>query len=121
MNAIDVPSPSTAASTWPTWSPISAFALTVIPDSPFDEIWSLTMFADSWAISAAGPDGAQELLAIEDGARRVRLRQDGLVVRELAVDQPAHEVHALEVEQDLVAALGEDDVDRVVRVAEDRA
>ena len=34
LNAIDVPSPSTAASTWPTWSPISALALTVIPGSP---------------------------------------------------------------------------------------
>src|SRR6478752_10007745 len=54
LNAIVVPSPSTAASTWPTWSPTSAFALTVIPDSPSALTWSLTMLADSWAISAAG-------------------------------------------------------------------
>ena len=65
------------------------------------------------------PDGAQELLAIEDGPRRVALRHDLLVVRELAVDQPADEVDAVEVEQDLVAAAGEDDLDRVVDVGQD--
>ena len=48
------------------------------------------------------------------------LRQDLLVVGELAVDEPAHEVDALEVEQDLVAGLGEDELDRVVGVGEDR-
>ena len=47
-------------------------------------------------------DGPQELLAIEDGARRVGRWQDLLIVRELAVDQPADEVDPLEVEQDLV-------------------
>ena len=54
LNAIVVPSPSTAASTWPTWSPTSAFALTVIPGSPSSPTSSFTMFADSLAIRAAG-------------------------------------------------------------------
>ena len=64
-------------------------------------------------------DGPQELLAIEHGPGRVGLRQDLLVVRELAVDQPADEVDAVEVEQDLVAAAGQDDLDRVVDVGQD--
>ena len=119
MNAIVVPSPSTAASTWPTWSPTSALALTVIPASPSPPTWSLTMFAGLVGDERRRPDGAQQLLAIEDGPRRVRLRQDLLVVRELAVDEPADEVDALEVEQDLVAAAGEDDLDRVVGVGQD--
>ena len=45
--------------------------------------------------------------------------QDLLVVGELAVDEPAHEVHALEVEQDLVAAGRQDDIHRLVDVGED--
>ena len=65
------------------------------------------------------PDGPQQLLAVEDGPRRVRRRQDLLVVRELAVDEAADEVDALEVEQDLVAGLGEDDLDGIVRVGQD--
>jgi DNA polymerase-3 subunit beta len=52
--SIVVPSPSTAASTWPTWSPTSALALTVMPASPSAPIWSFTMLADSWAMRAAG-------------------------------------------------------------------
>ena len=77
------------------------------------------MFADSWAMSAAGRTARRQLLAIEDGPRRVLLRDDLLVVRELAVDEPADEVDALEVEQDLVAAAGEDDLDGVARVGQD--
>ena len=65
------------------------------------------------------PDRAQELLAIEDRPRRVGLGHDLLVVRELAVDEPADQVDALEVEQDLVAPAGEDDLDRVVDVGQD--
>ena len=48
----------------------------------------------------------------------MRLRHDLLVVGELAVDEPAHEVDAIEVEQDLVAAAGQDDLDRVVDVGQ---
>ena len=77
------------------------------------------MLADELAISAAGRTASQELLAVEHGARRVARRQDLLVVRELAVDQPADEVDALEVEEDLVARLGEDELDRVVGVGQD--
>ncbi len=48
-------------------------------------------------------------------------RQDLLVVRELAVDEARHEVDALEVEQDLVAGLGQHELDGVVGVREDPA
>ena len=119
MNAIDVPSPSTVASTWPTWSPISALALTVMPGLAVRADLELHDVGRLVGDERGRPDRPEELLAIEDGARRVGLRQDRLVVRELAVDQPADEVDALEVEQDLVAGLGEHDVDRVVGVAED--
>ena len=44
---------------------------------------------------------------------------DLLVVRELAVDQPADEVDAVEVEQDLVLAGGQHDLDRVVDIGQD--
>ena len=114
-----VPSPSTAASTWPTWSPTSALALTVMPglavaaDLELDDVGRLV------GDERRRPDGPQELLAIEHGPRRVRGRHDLLVVRELAVDQPADEVDAVEVEQDLVLAGGEDDLDRLVDVGED--
>ena len=64
------------------------------------------MLAELLAMSAAGPDGPQQLLALELGARGVALRQDLLVVGELAVDEPADEVDALEVEQHLVASPG---------------
>ena len=67
------------------------------------------------------PDRPEELLAIEHGPRRVGRRQDRLVVRVLAVDQAAHQVDALEVEEDLVPRVGEDDRDRVVDVGEDAA
>src|SRR5206468_12574711 len=60
------------------------------------------------------PDGLEELLAVDDGPRRVARWQDLLVIRELPVDEAADEIDALEVEQDLVACRGEDDVDRVV-------
>ena len=103
LNAIVVPSPSTAASTWPTWSPTSALALTVIPASPSPPIWSLTMFADSWAMSAAGRTARRSSSRSRTARVAWAWRQDLLVVRELAVDQPADEVDALEVEQDLVA------------------
>ena len=65
------------------------------------------------------PDGAQELLAIEDGPRGVALRHDLLVVRELAVDEPADQVDPVEVEEDLVPAAGEHDLDRVVDIGQD--
>ena len=65
------------------------------------------------------PDRPQELLAVEDGPGRVAGRDDLLVVRELAVDQPADEVDPVEVEQDLVRAAGQDDLDRVVDVGQD--
>ena len=65
------------------------------------------------------PDRPQELLAIEDRPRRVGLGHDLLVVRELAVDEPADEVDPVEVEEDLVAAAGEDDLDRIVDIGED--
>ena len=116
-----MPSPSTAASTWPTWSPTSALALTVMPglavaaDLELDDVRRLV------GDERRRPDGPEQLLAVEDGAGRVRLRHDLLVVRELAVDEPADEVDALDVEQDLVAAGGEHDLDRVVGVGQDRA
>ena len=47
---------------------------------------------------------------------RVRRRQDLLVVRELAVDEAADEVDALEVEDDLVLGRCQDDVDGIVAV-----
>ena len=47
------------------------------------------------------------------------LWHDLLVVGELAVDQPAHEIYTLEVEQDLVATRREEDVHRLGRVGED--
>ena len=58
------------------------------------------------------PDRLEQLLAIDDRAGRMTLRQDLLVVRELAVDEPAHEVDPLEMEQDLVLARRQDDIDR---------
>ncbi len=119
MNAIVVPSPSTAASTWPTWSPTSALALTVIPGSPSDADLELDDVGRLVGDQRGRTDGTQELLAIEDGPRRVALRHDLLVVRELAVDEPADEVDPIEVEEDLVALAGEHDLDRVVDVGQD--
>ena len=77
------------------------------------------MFADSWAMSAAGRTARRSSSRSRTARVVWRLRQDLLVVRELAVDQPADEVDALEVEQDLVLGRGEDDLDRVVGVGED--
>ena len=91
----------------------------MIPFSPFAADLELDDVGRLVGDERRRPDGAQELLAIEDGARRVGLGHDLLVVRELPVDEPAHEVDALEVEQDLVAAGREDDLDRVVDVGED--
>ena len=79
------------------------------------------MFAAALAISAASRTALRQVLAIDDRAGRMALRQDLLIVRELAVDEPADEVDALEVEQDLVLARGEDHVDRVVDVGQDPA
>ena len=79
------------------------------------------MLADELAIRAAGRDGAEELLAVELGATRVTGREDLLVVGELAVDQPGDEVDPVEVEQHLVAGLGEDELDGVVGVGQDPA
>ena len=77
------------------------------------------MLADSWAMSAAGRT-ARRSSSRSRTARVVWLcGHDLLVVRELAVDEPADEVDAVEVEQDLVAAAGEDDLDRVVDVGQD--
>ena len=77
------------------------------------------MFADSWAISAAGRT-ARSSSSRSRTARVVWLcGHDLLVVRVLAVDQAADEVDALEVEQDLVACAGQHDLDRVVDVGQD--
>ena len=77
------------------------------------------MLADSWAMSAAGRT-ARRSSSRSRTARVVWLgRHDLLVVRELAVDEPADEVDAVEVEQDLVAGRGQDDLDRVVDVGQD--
>ena len=119
MKAIVVPSPSTAASTWPTWSPTSALALTVMPGLAVGADLELHDVGRLVGDERRRTDGPQELLAVEDGPRRVLLRHDLLVVRELAVDQPAHEVDAVEVEQDLVATAGQDDLDRVVDIGQD--
>ena len=59
-------------------------------------------------------DCPQQLLAVEHGPGRVGRRDDLLVVRELTVDQAADEVDPVEVEQDLVATAGQDDLDRLV-------
>ena len=66
-------------------------------------------------------DGLEEVVAVQLDARRVGRRQDLLVVRELAVDEAADQVDALDVEEDLVLLGGEDDLDRVVRVGRARA
>ena len=77
------------------------------------------MLADSWAMSAAGRT-ARRSSSRSSTARVVwAVGHDLLVVRELAVDEPADEVDAVEVEQDLVAAAGQDDLDRVVDVGQD--
>ena len=77
------------------------------------------MLADSWAMSAAGRT-ARRSSSRSSTARVVWLcGHDLLVVRELAVDQPADEVDPVEVEEDLVAAAGQDDLDRVVDVGQD--
>ena len=68
---------------------------------------------------AGQPDGREQLVAVDRRLRGEALRQDLLVVGELAVDQPADQVDALEVEQDLVPAGRQDDVDRFVRVGQD--
>ncbi len=114
-----MPSPSTAASTCPTWSPTSALALTVIPASPSARDLELDDVRRLVGDERGRADGSQQLFAIEHGARRVAGRHDLLVVRELAVDQPADQVDPVEVEQDLVLAGGEDDLDRVVDVGQD--
>ena len=77
------------------------------------------MLADELAMQAGQADGLEQLVAVDHRPGRVALRQDLLVVRELAVDQAADEVDAVEVEQDLVAGRRQDDLDRVVRVGED--
>ena len=77
------------------------------------------MLADSWAISAAGRTARRSSSRSRIGPRRVALGHDLLVVRELAVDEAADQVDAVEVEQDLVAAAGQDDLDRVVDVGQD--
>ena len=65
------------------------------------------------------PDGLEEVVAVELDARRVRRRQDLLVVGELPVDEAADEVDALDVEEDLVLLGREDHLDRVVSVGQD--
>ena len=77
------------------------------------------MLADSWAMSAAGRT-ARSSSSRSSTARVAWLcGSDLLVVRELAVDEPADEVDAVEVEEDLVARRGEHDLDRVVDVGQD--
>ena len=61
---------------------------------------------------------SEEFVTIDDGAGRVRRGHHRLVVRELTVDEAAHEIHALEMEEDLVARLGQDDLDGAVIVGE---
>jgi hypothetical protein len=63
---------------------------------------------------AGQSDGRQQLVAIDRGPGREALRQDLLVVGELAVDESADQVDALDVEQDLISARRQDDVDRIV-------
>ena len=77
------------------------------------------MLADAWAISAASRTALSSSSRSSTARVAWRRRQHLLVVRELAVDQPAHEVDALEVEQDLVPGLGQHDLDRVVGVGQD--
>ena len=77
------------------------------------------MLADSWAISAAGRTARRSSSRSRTARVVWRLGHDLLVVRELAVDQPADQVDAVEVEQDLVAPAGQDDLDRVVDVGQD--
>ncbi len=67
----------------------------------------------------ARSDGREQLVTVDGGFRREALRQHLLVVWKLAVDQPADQVYALEVEKDLVAARREDDIDRVFCVGQD--
>ena len=77
------------------------------------------MLADSWAISAAGRT-ARSSSSRSRMARVVWVcGHDLLVVRELAVDQPADQVDPVEMEQDLVAACRQDDLDRVFDVGQD--
>ena len=79
------------------------------------------MLADELAISAAGRT-ARRSSSRSNSARLAWLAgQDLLVVRELAVDQARDEVDPVEVEQHLVAGLGEHELDGVVRVGEDPA
>ena len=52
------------------------------------------MLADSWAMSAASRTALSSSSRSSDRAGRVGLGQDLLVVRELAVDEPADEVDA---------------------------
>ena len=77
------------------------------------------MLAEALAMSAA----SRTALSSSSRSTTARvvwpLRQDLLVVRELAVDQAADQVDPLEVEEDLVAGRGEHDLDRVVGVVED--
>ena len=77
------------------------------------------MLADSWAIRAAGRT-ARRSSSRSRTARVVWLvRHDLLVVGELPVDQPADQVDPVEVEEDLVPAARQDDLDRVVDVGQD--
>ncbi len=79
------------------------------------------MLADELAISAAGRTARRSSSRSSSARRRVARRQDLLVVRELAVDQARDEVDPVEVEQDLVAGLGEHELHGVVGVGEDPA
>ena len=121
MNAIVVRRLRRAASTSPCESPTSAVAVTVHAGSPSDRRRTDAQLHDVRGAARderGGPDGLEQLLAVELGAAWRGRRQDLLVVRELAVDQPADEVDALDVEQHLVARLGEHELDRVVGIGE---
>ena len=84
-------------------------AVAVEPDAELDDVRRLV------GDQGRRPDGPEELLAIEDGPRRVARRQDRLVVRVLAVDQAGDEIDPVDVEQELVPRVGEDDRDRARR------
>ena len=66
-----------------------------------------------------GTHGPQQLLAVELGTACVARRQHLLVVGELAVDQARDQVDAVQVEQDLVAGRGEDQLHGIIGVGQD--
>ena len=106
MNAIGIPSPSTCGLDLAVVVADSAAAPMVMPGLALRAELEPDDVGRLGAISADEAHRLEQLLAVDDGARRVGRRQHLLVVGELAVDQPADEVDALEVEEDLVLGPG---------------